>query len=702
MQRLSYIDLNHFRSFRKPSRINFPEKGLMRIRGRNLDTGGESAAGKSTIALAINFVLGRCPYPATALQSWGTANVASATLGFRDDTYVERGKKFSIMEAGSAEPVKGSAAQKEEWLSKFFGGLDMDMVMALTYRGQKKPGLFLSKTDSEKKEFLTRLLGLDKFEKAIEDGKSRVSALEVKVASFVSVHDSVMKSISELGPVSDTELLRQEESTYKNSIDFKISRIAGLKVDQANVRAYGEAAAKAARESFAPKIREAQEKVRELQKAPIDVGEADTTELKKYQDIAKQCQERITRLVSEDLTKRTEFEQKRDALVARISGLDKLSATSSGLLRDRVRLSMEYESLKQDVCPTCKREWDQAVERRGQIETEVVGINEKLDECAACQQSAIELRAELDSLPRFETNPLIVRLQKSQSDARARAATEQQKIDGAAAEASAERRRLLAEARADEAVLTSNASAAAGEVAGISNEALQALEKEISTEQTALADARAMLSALQQEMVRATTMRTQYDRLAEQAEKALKERTDAEEALKAEKDFLGMIGREGFLGSIFDEVLAEISDETNQLLASVANTRQCTLRFASESTTQKGTIKKEIKPVVTIHGYEAPMESGLSGGMFSVVELAVDLALGAVISRRSGVCPGWLILDESFDGLGAVEKESAMEILQRYAQDRLVIVIDHTTEFQGMFTQSVTIEYKGGDSWVAP
>jgi DNA repair exonuclease SbcCD ATPase subunit len=174
----------------------------------------------------------------------------------------------------------------------------------------------------------------------------------------------------------------------------------------------------------------------------------------------------------------------------------------------------------------------------------------------------------------------------------------------------------------------------------------------------------------------------------------------AESRVHVERDFVEMIGREGFLGSIFDEILGQISDETNTLLASVANTRHCTIQFVSETLTQKGTVKKEIKPVVTINGHEAPLEAGLSGGMLSVVMLATDLALGSVISQRSGVCPGWIILDEVFDGLGAVEKDSAMEILQKYAQDRLVIIIDHTSELKGMFTQVIEVSYSDGDSWV--
>jgi hypothetical protein len=69
--------------------------------------------------------------------------------------------------------------------------------------------------------------------------------------------------------------------------------------------------------------------------------------------------------------------------------------------------------------------------------------------------------------------------------------------------------------------------------------------------------------------------------------------------MNAELDFQKLIGREGFLGAIFDEVLWEISEETNRLLAQFPNTAHVTLYFRSENVTGKGTIQKKILPVVS-------------------------------------------------------------------------------------------------------
>lgn len=171
--------------------------------------------------------------------------------------------------------------------------------------------------------------------------------------------------------------------------------------------------------------------------------------------------------------------------------------------------------------------------------------------------------------------------------------------------------------------------------------------------------------------------------------------------LSAERDFVALMGREGFLGVIFDDVLKEIEAEANERLARLANVSHVTIQFKSEVTTGKGTIKRSITPVVSINGQEARLDSGLSGGMYTSVEGQVDLAVMAVVQRRTGSLPGFLFLDESFNGQGNVTKEATMEVLREYAQEKLVVVIDHNSEFKELFTQFIDVVYKDGRSEIA-
>jgi hypothetical protein len=170
-------------------------------------------------------------------------------------------------------------------------------------------------------------------------------------------------------------------------------------------------------------------------------------------------------------------------------------------------------------------------------------------------------------------------------------------------------------------------------------------------------------------------------------------------ALLEEQDLLEML--KAFLTAIYDEVLEEIAYSTNLMLARVPNVAHVTIKFKSETTTQKGTTKRAITPLVSLGGGERPLRSALSGGMMSAVELAVDLAVRKVISARSGAIPGWLVLDECFEGLGVADKESCLELLKQAAQDTLILVIDHSSETKELFSQVIEVENINGRSKIA-
>jgi DNA repair exonuclease SbcCD ATPase subunit len=171
-----------------------------------------------------------------------------------------------------------------------------------------------------------------------------------------------------------------------------------------------------------------------------------------------------------------------------------------------------------------------------------------------------------------------------------------------------------------------------------------------------------------------------------------------EAELNAEKDFLHVLGRDGFLGAIFDDVLGEISQKATETLGSIPNTSHISVSFRTEN--NKG--KKTISPVFLVDGYETTRKGGLSGGMGASADLAVDLGVAAVVERRLGTAPGWFCLDETFNGMPRATKEAALEALQNFVagSDKLVIVVDHGTELKSSFTKVLTVKSEGDRSFV--
>jgi DNA repair exonuclease SbcCD ATPase subunit len=124
------------------------------------------------------------------------------------------------------------------------------------------------------------------------------------------------------------------------------------------------------------------------------------------------------------------------------------------------------------------------------------------------------------------------------------------------------------------------------------------------------------------------------------------------------------------------------------------------LRIDSQREKASGGTQNKIDIKVLAEGKEIPYEAGLSGGMAAATGLSLDLALGAVLSRRQNRFPGWLILDEAFDGLGTISKESCLEMLSKHVSGRLVLVVDHNSEFHGLFDHVIEIEMIDGESRV--
>lgn len=692
--RLRYFGGTNFGSF-PTFKLELPETGLLLLRGLNEDTGGGSGSGKSTLIKALNYPIGMCDVPLTELHTWGCDidPVISEGIDFDGQLMeVTKGKRYELKVAG--ETFKGSAGQKDAEMDRLFG-MDAEMRRALTYRGQREPGLFLSKTDSEKKEFLTKLLGLDKFEEATEAGKAKIEAFERQESVEIARRADLCARLDQEGALPAVERDRQFVELIEQDIVVCTGEVKQL---EATISVQRSTASRGYTEYLAmrqPELDPLKHDLEVLERVVFKQPEP-TTEYVQASYMVAECGRRIERLVAEDTEARKVIDQQRRDLNQRIQAFSLRAGAINGFKADRDRLAAQLATLERDVCPTCKREWDSAQAQREKVTEELEAVAERIEECEGIEADLVTLRAALDEVPKFEPNPMIEAMRKAQ--AQADVTRETQKAEGARELKHIELEKSKAELRAGIATLEREIEASGRRIEARLLEGVEELRSQKDAKRNHMLDLQQELAGAKQIL---ETNRARGIRIAG----IQKQIADVEEnlslvqaSLRQERDFLHLIGREGFLGAIFDEVLAEISAETNQVLSSIANTRNCTIQFVSESMTKKGTVNKEIVPVVTINGHKASLKFGPSGGMLSAIELAVDLAVGHVISRRSGCCPGWLILDESFDGLGPVEKETCLEILMKYANDRLVIVVDHMTETQGLFTKKVEIRYKDGVS----
>jgi DNA repair exonuclease SbcCD ATPase subunit len=91
----------------------------------------------------------------------------------------------------------------------------------------------------------------------------------------------------------------------------------------------------------------------------------------------------------------------------------------------------------------------------------------------------------------------------------------------------------------------------------------------------------------------------------------------------------------------------------------------------------------------------------LSGGEFRALSLCVDFALIDVMERQFGISMSPIILDEPYDGLDASGKALITELLETLAGRRQIVVVDHSSEINSMFSKVIKVEKHNGVSTVS-
>lgn len=697
--KLRKLTLSNYRSFVDESEIVFPESGLVSLSGKNTETGGSSGSGKSNLLNAIAFSLSFSPLSFTEFQSWYSEKTPSIVLELDTDLgpiKIVRGKIFKLFI--NDEEVSGSVSQKETKLDEIFG-MNNEFRKLLCYRAQRQPGAFLSNTDSRKKEFLTKILGLDKFEEALEVGAKNVTKLEVNVSTASTMVNSTQEVLKGFETEENLESLLSDASGLEAVLGVQKAGLLNLKTKLANLQK--DIIDETNKVLRANKVfyQEALDQCQTLEDEPF-VTDVDRTELNRLAKMVANCKERIDTLNEEDRlrknTQQTELRKIQEIVdfengkIAQLPSLDKKLKE----LQDQIT------KLALGQCSMCGRAWDESQATKEKLLAERKGVFRKVAEYSESKATIVELQKQMLPFGNFEVNPKIAQMVQAKANLESQYAVEKQKIDGQKAIYLSEKNTKIAEAKRKAATILAEGETEARKLREARWTECINIEIEIQVLTVAIGTDTDIYNDLQRRITRAQYVAEQRKLYQPKLDEAIQQLAVYEVELASEKDFLELIGRSGFLGSIFDEVLVEISDETNTMLASVANTRHCSIEFKSETLTQKGTVTRSIVPVVTVGGHESTLKSGLSGGMMSVMELAVDLAVGKVIATRTGACPGFLILDESLTGLGPVEKETSLELIQLYARDRLVLIVEHATEFNALFQKTILVEFKDGRSTI--
>jgi len=328
---------------------------------------------------------------------------------------------------------------------------------------------------------------------------------------------------------------------------------------------------------------------------------------------------------------------------AEITKIHALNTSIQGRVRDNasyknsiIALQGELERLSKNTCYTCQREWDQSAALREAKSAEMDRLI-----------TALEINVEYitNSAPLTQALPMFE--------------AKLQELNNKLGEASAP---------------------------------IQMAEASMRNAERSMYNAKTSLQTL-------VTKRENYVKLLDKYSKVKDDMAAKERQLAVDQGTAKLLGRTGFLGSIFDEILSDIEVRTNDMLSHFPNASHLTVQISSSKVVKtKGTTKKEISIGISRNGMDLSMDD-ISGGQQSGVELCSDLGAAEAIIARSGGALKWICLDEVLDGLGTTEKQAVVAMIKERFKG-LVLMIEHSTEIKESFDNVIDIEYDGKESYV--
>lgn len=701
------ISLRNFRSIGL-GELSLSQAGLVLLEG-------PSGAGKTTLFQGLSHALMFGDFSQGEIQSWGSDEKPHVEVGLSVGD-----ERHSVSRTGSTWAIDGKkaagAALATAAVRGFVGGLSPELVRTLTYLRQNERKDFLSLDSSGKYEFLASLLPeISALEDFGEEAKKKAEALRLEMEKSVGV-------MSTLRPILQVSMdqLQIEEGNLKDA-NLKqtdgAAHLVALRAAAAEDKAKFEVRVKEIDTAiFGLKISE-DENVKSLDSKILDVEARRLEVLRGFKPQAKPetkvkraevseklrtCQMHLLAEEAKEKAQKFAADSTCQDLWKKEKQIDAdIKILQAKLLRIPT-LAEEEKSLLAHICPTCSRQWEGGQVRLDAVRAELAALRDLAKTKSQQEEEkarVFKARAEAiwkgpsDLTEKLREIQTLLSAEAAFLDAQMRTEEKDWERDFSKVYLDPLQREIN-EIRKQKDELVSAHRIKVDELRA-SRPPVPKTDEEINKMQIQVAVSQRDAAALAEKIEKRRTTHREMEtkiRFEEEHQKQLAEERRLESAIAE------VLSKRGFLSMIFQELLDEISQEANKILSQVANVSEVSIAFVTESETADGRVKREIRVTSTVRGHPTSLQAGVSGGMANAIRLAVQLAIRRVVSRRMGVYPSWLILDEPFDGMGPAEKEMVMELLSQASRDELILVVDHATEFKGMFSQIVKVRMEKGVS----
>lgn len=664
--------------------------------GQNLDQGGSNASGKTSFVTAITQGLAGLEPLGLSIKDVKNRNLdvpCVVELGLDvsgKEVVITRsfGKGVSLFIDGVTIDGKQDVI-KQRILETL--GVTAEQAVMLTHKRQGHLDNFLTMKDSDKKEFLSKILDLDRVDSQKEQVqvKSKQIELALKQASDAEIRaGQAFEAIST--SLSSAEL--QLESLRRINDETKslgVEQVKSLEAALALLPIVAEVDVGAIR-------------------AIIEKIENAKTKLHNINELAQTEQEEIDRLVQQLSSRPQEPEEiARQISEAEVS-LKKAQLGVKAKAEIQRLVSIKKHEIKSFVMPL--EHSDENCTSCGQIMPEDVLSKsrerhrlaaEKAAEILAKKESELQkLMADFDKISAIDVDGALAISQEQLVLAKQQRVKWQDSVSTQAVEASlVEAKKKAAKTRAEMETMYSLISSLDREIKFMQDSAARALADQKKSISDQIKINLQTIDRAAAELKRHSDL---YEKdkekvLAKQLELDLqrKEKEDKEKEFSVIEQTLRVLSNSGFVGYVFEQVLNDFNNFSNEFLSKTDLMRDVYLEFSSDKVVKStGQNVKSIQSKIMQKGQETSFDT-LSGAEKLTVLSQVDYAIERIIKQRQGVSFSWKILDESFMWVDSTNKE---QVLQEVLCDseKTYLLVDHASEFNSALQNKIVIEKSNG------
>jgi DNA repair exonuclease SbcCD ATPase subunit len=678
MIRIKKLKLENIGRFVGQHEVDFSVlNGLTQVDGRNLNTGGSSGSGKSTVFSAIEYSLGINDVPASSLQSRLTKSPIKVELTLDVDgneVVVSRGKSGLKLVENQIE-ITGSVKEMEDRLSSLLK-LGPDLLRPMLHKRQGEGGMILSMTPKQYYEFLSEMLDLGSYTKKQDKADQAVTAAKLEI-----------EKVSQ--ELTITKARRMEAEGVLASI---------TPPEASNVTEEGVAALGRARDHAMASFKRAEASVKnKIASIPVptkqSVPRPNTSNIDAN---IKELESEKHRIKAEEAKKRSSIEEKIKIIKSLISDAAIKRAQIADLEESLREKTLLISSEGKD-CPTCKRHWPEGAEAE---RNKNIQKKQELESKLALAKDTV-IKAE-------RAMPILAALEKEAQFSFDVSHLDQKIQESLISKKLIEDKYLADVFQADDAF-----SKVFAAYLSKKKKTEEEGEKELEPLRYAYEEAERTFKAAKASYDAATEALKRYTDMVHNTQKTIEDLKQKEAALGAkslelEADCAFKIScseiLKKYVNQLFKTSLDQIAIRATEILKAVPNTCTMAVTFDTLKETKAGAIKEEVTAIVSMDGDVGVPIKTLSGGERTAVDLAVDLAAIEMIEMASGKGIDLFILDEPFDGLDSVCKENCLEVLNSYRNSQKVskkiLIVDHSNETKQMISDRIQIERNGLESRV--